>query len=130
MTTYDVTVTREDDAWVADIHGAQLGPAATDVDRFADLDVEVRDLIAGLTDTDPDSIDLTWQYVIDGVDVTKQIDALVHAEAEYAEVSHARQAAREQLLQTLSGETSLPQSAIGDVLGLSHQRVHQLLHAS
>ena len=42
MRTYDVTVTREDNLWVADI--VEL-TAATDVVRFADLDVEVRDLI-------------------------------------------------------------------------------------
>lgn len=58
MTTYDVTVTREDDLWVADITGEGLGPAATDVERFADLDTEVRDLIAGLTDADPGSLGL------------------------------------------------------------------------
>jgi hypothetical protein len=33
---YDVTVTREDGLWVADIAGEGLGPAATDTERFGD----------------------------------------------------------------------------------------------
>ena len=40
----------------------------TDVGRFADLEVEVRDLVASLTDTDPDAFDLTWHYTQDGHD--------------------------------------------------------------
>lgn len=66
MITYDVTVTREDGLWVADVHGNALGPAATDTEHFADLNVEVRDLIAGLADTDPDDLGLRWQYMIGG----------------------------------------------------------------
>jgi hypothetical protein len=46
MTSYDVTVTREDTLWVA--HADNVG--ATDVEHFQDLEVEVRDYIAGMTD--------------------------------------------------------------------------------
>lgn len=48
MTAYHVTVTRDSGLWAAVVDG--LPPhvvGATDVERFADLDVEVRDLIAG-----------------------------------------------------------------------------------
>lgn len=58
MTAYNVTVTREDNLWVADIAGLT---AAVDVESFAELDVEVRDLIAGLTDTNPDDFVLNWR---------------------------------------------------------------------
>lgn len=61
-TTYEVRMTREDNLWVADVRG--LPPhliGATDVERFADLDGEVRDLIAGLTDTDPDDFAIAWR---------------------------------------------------------------------
>jgi len=57
-TVYEVTVSREDDLWVAVVAG--LVPAATDVEHFGDLETEVRDLIAGLTDSDPDDFALTW----------------------------------------------------------------------
>jgi hypothetical protein len=128
MTLYEVTVIREDGFWVADIHGAGLGPAATQTDRFADLDTEVRDLIAGLTDTDPDGFGLAWRYVLGGKDVTSVIVDLAGSEHAYAQASAAREAARRDVIRVLR-EAQLSQSTIGDVLGLSHQRIHQLVKA-
>ena len=129
MTTYQVTVTREDGLWTADIHGPGLGPAATDAAHFADLETEVRDLIADLTDAEPDACDLAWHYTINGIDVTAAVAGLVDAEAKLYTAMRAREAARLRVLQELTS-TGLPQSAIGDILGVSHQRVHQLLKAS
>lgn len=63
--------------WVADIAGMT---AATDVLRFGDLDVEVRDLIAGLTDADPDEFEIRWHHRA-GDDVTALIGKLVEVEA-------------------------------------------------
>jgi DNA-directed RNA polymerase specialized sigma24 family protein len=129
MTTYDVTVTRDGGLWAAVISG--LPPrmvGATDVERFADLDVEVRDLIAGLTDTDPDSFGLRWRYLTDGQDVTSLLETLFASELAYAQAVAARDAARREVIVALA-DTHLSQSAIGDVLGLSHQRVHQLIKA-
>lgn len=126
---YDVTVTREDRLWVADITGEGLGPAATDTERFADLDLEVRDLVAGLTDSDPDSFGLTWRYIINGRDVTAEIERTAAAEAEYRCRAQEREAARTEALRALD-QAGVSQSVIGDVLGVSHQRVHQLRKAS
>jgi hypothetical protein len=128
MTMYEVTVIREDGMWVADLHGAGLGSAATQTDRFADLDTEVRDLIAGLTDADPDSFGLAWRYVLGGQDVTGLIINLAGSEHAYARAAAARDAARRQVIRALL-DARLSQSAIGDVLGLSHQRIHQLTKA-
>jgi hypothetical protein len=58
---YRVTVTREDQLWTAAVDG--LRPhmvGVTDVERFADLEVEVRDLVAGLTDSEPNAFVLSW----------------------------------------------------------------------
>jgi hypothetical protein len=126
---YDVLVTREDGLWVADIRGGSLGPAATDTERFADLDVEVRDLIAGLTQSDPESFGLTWRYVIDSRDVTSLLEAVFGAEIAYKAAAEARDIARRALIRTLD-RADVPQSAIGDLLGLSHQRISQLLKVS
>ncbi|MBO0832250.1 MAG: MerR [Actinobacteria bacterium] len=128
MRMYEVTVIREDGVWVADLHGDGLGPAATQTERFADLDVEVRDLIAGLTDTDPDSFGLAWRYVFGGQDVTEIIIDLTGTEHAYAQAVADRDAARREAIRALL-EANLSQSAIGDVLGLSHQRIHQLAKA-
>jgi hypothetical protein len=59
---YRVTVTREDQLWTATVDG--LPPhmvGVTDVERFADLEVEVRDLVAGLTDSEPNAFMLSWR---------------------------------------------------------------------
>lgn len=128
MNSYQVTVTREDGLWVADVWGANLGPAATDAIRFPDLDIEVRDLIAGLTDADPDGLRLTWRYVIDGKDVTEAVARLVEAETQLRDATRVREQARSQALRELAS-AGLAQAAIGEVLGVSHQRVHQLLKA-
>lgn len=127
MTSYRVTVTREDGWWVAVVDGLPPHLAgATDIERFADLDVEVRDLVAGLTDADPDGFGLAWRYVFGDVDVTEQIDRFQATEAEYQGVARARDRVRTTTLRALV-DTGLSQAAIGDVLGLSHQRIHQLV---
>jgi len=120
MNTYDVTVSREDELWVADIAGIT---AATDVLRFGDLDVEVRDLIAGLTDADPGEFEIRWHHRAGDDDVTTLI-------GELAEVDAARRdAVRLEIIRRLSA-AGLPQRVIADVLGLPHQRVNQLANAS
>ncbi|MGH4019944.1 MAG: winged helix-turn-helix transcriptional regulator [Pseudonocardiaceae bacterium] len=124
MKTYDVTVTREDNLWVADIAGMT---AATDMPRFADLDVEVRDLIAGLTDADPDDFTIRWRYVINGIDVTEQLTRFTTVEVELAAVLAERDETRRAVIRLLT-EAGLSQRAISDTVGLSHQRVHQLQH--
>ncbi|MGH3301823.1 MAG: hypothetical protein ACRDOK_09095 [Streptosporangiaceae bacterium] len=129
MTLYEVTVTRDDGLWAAVISG--LPPhviGATDVERFADLATEVRDLVAGLTDTDPNSFGLAWRYVLGGQDVTSLIVELTGSEHAYAKAAAARDAARREVVRALL-DARLSQSAIGDVLGLSHQRIHQLAKA-
>ena len=126
---YDVTVTREDDLWVADITGEDLGPAATDAARFEDLDAEVRDLIAGLADADPVDLELTWRYILGGQDVTSTVQILLLAEKTLQSAERAYESARHLALLALR-DAGLSQSVIGDVLGVSHQRVHQLLRVS
>jgi len=133
-TAYDVTVTRDDNLWVATVHG--LPPhliGVTDVENFADLDVEVRDLIAGLTDTDPDDFAINWHYEINGHDVTDQFHRFLAVESELREqmqraqeLQQARDVERLTLLRDLA-DAGLSQRAIGDAVALSHQRVHQLI---
>lgn len=126
MNTYDVTVSREDDLWVADIAGMT---AATDVIRFSDLDVEVRDLIAGLTDLDPAEFDIRWHHRAGDDDVTALIGELAEVEAAAEAATARRDAVRLQIIRRFSA-AGLSQRVIAEVLGLSHQRVNQLANAS
>lgn len=133
-TVYNVTVTRDDNLWVATVYG--LPPhllAVTDVEHFTDLDVEVRDLISGLTDTSPDDFAITWRYEINGHDVTDQFHRFLAVESELREqvqrmqeLQEARDVERIALLRDLT-RAGLSQRAIGDAVALSHQRVHQLI---
>lgn len=132
MTAYDVTVTREDNLWVADIAGLT---AAVDVESFAELDVEVRDLIVGLTDADPDEITINWRYEVNGRDVTAQFQRFLTVEAQLREqIQHeeelrtTRDAERIALLRELA-DAGLSQRVIGDAVSLSHQRVNQIIHS-
>lgn len=126
MTTYDVNVFREDELWVADVVGLT---AATDMFRFADLDVEVRDLISGLTDVDPDAFDLRWHYLAGEDDVTEPVEELGQIQSAIAAMTARRDAVRRELIRRMSA-AGLSQRTIGDVLELSHQRVNQLANSS
>lgn len=101
---------------------------ALDIEHFADIEPEIRDAVAAITETGPADFGLRWHVVIDGRDVTAVITALGDAEAALVVAEQARESARRNALETLA-KAGLSQGAIGDVLGVSHQRVHQLLRA-
>ena len=124
---YRVTVEREDQLWTAFVEGLPSGAfGATDTERFADLDDMVRDLIATLTDAEPDSFDLTWRFVQNGVDYTVEIEQAHAASAALHEAEAAHEKARGAAVAAMVG-AGLSQRAIGDALGLSYQRVGQLV---
>jgi predicted XRE-type DNA-binding protein len=130
MTTYHVTVIRQDGAWFADVNG--LAPnlvGATDVPRFADLDVEVRDLIAGLTDTDPEDFDLSWHIMFGDADVTTLVTELEHLDSTLQALEVQRDAIRTELINA-GVASKLSQAVIAEVLRVSQQRVGQLANAS
>jgi len=122
--TYPVTVSREDNLWVAIVDGVPAG--ATDVERFGDLQVEVRDLVAGLTDSDPGAFRLDWRYLPGGIDVTIEIENFIHARSDATAAARRRDEALRSAIAALRG-AGLSVRAIADVVELSHQRVHQLL---
>lgn len=131
MTSYHVTVTREDNLWVAAVDGV----GATDVEHFADLDVEVRDYIAGMIDADPDDFAIHWRYEVNGRDVTDALVRFMAAERELREAREteaakaaARDAARLDAINAVRS-VGLSQRLAADVVGLSHQRVHQLVNS-
>jgi hypothetical protein len=125
--TYGVTVTREDQLWTATVDG--LPPTSigvTDVEHFADLDTEVRDLIAGLTDADPDAFDLVWHYVQGDREYTPSLEVLREWDSQARMAAERRDAARLAAIEEMKA-AGLPLRAIADVVGISHQRVDQLL---
>lgn len=125
--TYTVTVTREDNLWVVVVDGLPKGVVgAMDYENFGDLAEEVPEFIADLTDSDPDSLTIEWRYVVNGNDVTRQVtDFLSSAEA-LRKVQTDQERTRKEALAAMS-DAGLSQRAMADVLGVSYQRVNQLV---
>lgn len=121
---YRVDVSRESSGWVAVVRGLPAG--ATEVDHFDELDVEVRDLIAGLADREPDSFDLSWHYRQGDVEYTRPVEELVHWREQSRQAAENAERARLEIITTLRA-AGLSQRAIAEVIGTSHQRVAQLL---
>ncbi|GAA3721205.1 DNA-directed RNA polymerase specialized sigma24 family protein [Spinactinospora alkalitolerans] len=124
MTTFRVGVTREDGRWVAVVDGLRGG--ATETRTLINLEIEVRDLISGLTDAEPDSFSLEWHW-----EEAVGSDSAA-AMAEFTEL-------RKQLEETKAGYERAQRKAVvslrkqgvsvrdaARLLGLSFQRVQQL----
>lgn len=127
MDVYEVDVTREGPYWVGKVRGLRGG--ATEARRLDRLDVEVRDLIAGLLDIDEGSIELHYNYETalqrQSVKAVREVaEARAHLrEAEMHYDSVMRAAAKD-----LHDESvSLRDSAA--LLGVSFQRVQQLVNS-
>lgn len=123
--TYTATVTREDGLWVAVV--AEINPAATDVEHFNEIKPAVRDLIGGLTDKDPESGDfrVNWIFLHNGHDYSAAIEQLEAAEFEADRAVAHRDVFRRAAIKTMQ-RAGLSLRDIADVMGMSHQRVHQL----
>ncbi|MFC7327250.1 hypothetical protein [Marinactinospora rubrisoli] len=124
MMTYDVKVIREDRQWVAIVEGLRGGATATRT--LAKLDVEVRDVISCLTDTDPDSFGIVWHWgEAIGSDNTEAMDR-------FAEMRDRLEAARADYERVQSAVViSLRHAGVSVrdaawLLGISFQRVQQL----
>lgn len=121
---YTVEIGREDNLWVAVVR--DLPGGVTDVERFDELDVEVRDLIYLLTDEPEGSFGIDWHYVQGERDYTRAVEDLHRWEEQTAEAIANRDRARLEIIRTMKA-SGLSQRAIAEVIGTSHQRVGQLM---
>lgn len=128
MATYAVTVTFEDDLWVAfaaTADGHRVG--VLDFDSFADLHDTMPEYIADMTgDVD---VDVVWRYEFAGKDVTDKLRRMIEFTQQLAQVQRDQENARLAALKAMR-DAGLSQRTIADAAGLSHQRVNQLLRAS
>lgn len=127
LPTYEVTVTREDNLWVAVAHGLPDGlVGAADFDHFTDVEDGMREVIADLLGLSPSDFDVSWHYDFGG-DTTGTVQEYLAAQRSAHEAADWRDKARAKLVHALRGKLS--QRAIADLLGLSHQRVNQLINS-
>lgn len=127
LPVYSVTVSREGDLWVAVVDGLSAG--ATDVERFAELPDAVRDLICTLLDLEPDDFWIDWRYRQGEHDLTDLVAHLRQWDAQADRATRNRDRIR-WLAMTSMHSAGLSYREIADVVGLSHQRVGQVLSRS
>lgn len=124
---YIVTVTRDDDLWVAKAATADGGHIGVlDFVDFADVHQTMPEFIADMTD--PGEVTLDWRYEVNGIDVTATVRRFLDLTQDLRHVQQERDRARKQALAALS-DAGLSQRVMADVVDLSHQRVNQLVHS-
>jgi hypothetical protein len=139
VTTYRVLVSREDPWWTAVAYGEGLPAhgAATETRTVADLEHKIRDLIVLRTDADlhmpyeeaARSFSLEWDYA--GLPA-EAADALAgyHESKLALEDAQTRHAERSQrAASVLAAQTHASVRDIARLMGISYQRVAQLLSA-
>lgn len=128
MRHYTVTVAREGNQWVAVARGLPKGVVgAMDFDRFPEVHEGMREVIADLTDSDPEAFDIEWRYEVNGSDVTSQVLELLETTEQLRRAEREQERSRREALAALD-EAGLSQRAMADVVGVSHQRVNQLIN--
>jgi hypothetical protein len=125
MSTYDVDVTREDGFWVGVVRGVRGG--ATETRRLSALRGEVQDLLSGLLDVDEDDLQLEFHLENAlGVAANKAVGSFDKAKSQLADAQwHYELAQRDAVHELSVAGVSLRDA--GALLGISHQRVQQLL---
>ena len=120
-------MTREGNWWVAIING--ITGAATETTRLDQLEIEVRDLIAGLLDIDDDAFELSWDFSsVIGKKGQDAWDAFVVERAELEELKRKFDADRLTTLRALK-DAGISTRESAALVEISHQRVHQLINA-
>lgn len=123
MTTFTVTAQRGQRRWI--LQCVEHPGALSEVARLSEAETVIREAIAYVADMPETAFE---------VDVIPMIDprAREHLEAATqlrAEASHAQERASDEIVQAAHtlADSGLSLRDIGTILGLSHQRVHQLL---
>ena len=123
VTTFDVAISREDGYWVGVVDGLRGG--ATEARTLAGLEAEIVDLIQGLLDLEEDEVEIN-RRLDDGIAAVVQEmaaarDQLNHAKTTYETIQ------KDAVRKLASSKISARDTA--KLVGVSHQRVSQLLNA-
>ena len=125
MNRYDVEIYRDGKWWMADIASLDL---LTQSRRLANIESAAREAIAVTLDADPDSFSINVRMrPIGEIDVDALRDEIDHAQAAAAALEREVAAKSKELTRSLA-KAGVPVRDIGTIIGLSHQRAHQLVH--
>lgn len=124
MTAYDVVVTREGKWWMVSIPELD---GLTQARRLEEAPAMARDYISLTLDVPVNEVDVTMGVIdIDGVNIAGELERL-HAERAEADAARDRVVEDTQRLAKTLASKKIPVRDIGAILGVSHQRAHQLV---
>lgn len=119
--TYRASVERDGRFWMVRVEGV----GTTQARHLRELDAMARDLVAVMTDVEPDQVDLEYDFVLPG-SVRRHLERAAELREESARANSASAAAVRAAAHELADD-GLTVRDIGRLLGVSHQRAHQLL---
>jgi hypothetical protein len=120
--SYRVTARREGRWWLLRV--AELD-VVTQTRRLARADLTARDLIATWLGADPESFDVEVVPAVGDEVIDRLIDEAVEARASAARQSSRATTLTDQAVRRLVAK-GVPMRDVGEMLGISHQRVAQL----
>jgi hypothetical protein len=126
MKTYDITVTREGKWWMIDVPAIEGLTQARRLSEITDMAVS---LIAVTLDQPASQVDVNIvAMIVDGIDLVERRQQ-IDTERETARDAERKAAALTiDLVRKLDAD-HVPLRDIGEAVGVSFQRVHQLLNA-
>lgn len=122
--TYEATVTRDGKWWMISIPSIGL----TQSRRLASADQMAADLVAVTLDIDVDDVEIELRFEQVGAvnDISRSLRE-IRAEREQASLLEQTARKRTSELARQLAREDVPVRDIGTILGVSHQRAHQLL---
>lgn len=121
--SFEATVTREGRWWMIAVPALD---AVTQALSLTDVQLMATDVVAALLDVDPDDVTVSLSYELPASVASRWREAeALRAQAEETEKRAA--ALRRDAVRTLLAETHRSQAEAGVVLGLSKQRIQQLV---
>lgn len=123
VNTYTARVTRDEDAWMIEVPEVERVTQALNLRQVEEM---ARDLIAIMTDTEPDSFELVIEWP---TDIATSLDAYRAKVAAAEKAAEDAAQARQDAAATLQGEGATVRD-IGALMGVSFQRAQQIIEAA
>jgi len=136
MYTYKVTVTRDDRWWMIEVSeldgyvnaaGARNYSTVTQARRLSEVRSQALDFICTVTDSAPSEVAVSITISVDGVDVTARAAQVSADRDEATRLAAVAQSEARELARDLTA-LGVTVRDVGEVLGVSFQRVQQLVN--
>lgn len=124
MTTHEVTARRSGDWWALEV--PSVPGAFSQVKRLDQARETITEAIAMILDIDEDDITVEVRPELPE-DLASLVERAHHLKAEQERVTSEVRRAQRQTINALIGTCHLSHRDVGEIVGLSHQRVSQVL---